>query len=305
MDPESPLKENDKQNLTLTCAVIDGNPRQLLEVRWFFGDEILLRNETDDDYNDDDECCTLVLSTVNRTDGGNYSCQGQNSAGWGQLSANNLLDVYYEPGVATLQHSPLVPTKKKSVTLTCSVEDGGNPNATRYRWQRGEMPIMAVVTPTWTVDPVGLESRTNFTCFAYNEGGEGTAATVLLDVHAPQQFLERLPPYTGALHTADTVELACRVECRPSCTIAWSVAGREIIDDENDRYWVEVTEVPANGKTGDFESVLSVLHFNVSAWPEGRLLNDRDNANYTCESSSVNDGVGVRSTTMFAVECEY
>lgn len=47
---------------------------------------------------------------------------------------------------------------------------------------------MDVVTASWTVDPVGLDSRTNFSCYAYNEGGEGQAAAILLDVHG-KQFL--------------------------------------------------------------------------------------------------------------------
>lgn len=42
---------------------------------------------------------------------------------------------------------------------------------------------MDVVTAQWTVDPVGLDSRTKFSCYAHNEGGDGNPTTILLDVH--------------------------------------------------------------------------------------------------------------------------
>lgn len=53
----------------------------------------------------------------------------------------------------------------------------------RYQWLRGGKPVRDIVTSAWTVDPVGLHSRTNISCFAHNEGGNGLPATVLLDVH--------------------------------------------------------------------------------------------------------------------------
>lgn len=52
----------------------------------------------------------------------------------------------------------------------------------RYRWLRGNKTILDVVTAQWTVDPVGLDSRTNFSCYAHNEGGDGNPTTILLDV---------------------------------------------------------------------------------------------------------------------------
>lgn len=51
---------------------------------------------------------------------------------------------------------------------------------------RGNKPVMDVVTAQWTVDPVGLDSRTNFSCYAHNEGGDGNPTTILLDVHGNQ-----------------------------------------------------------------------------------------------------------------------
>lgn len=330
MDPDEPVVEDDLVNVTLICNVIEGNPANLTQVRWYHEDQLIegvpectdddadevttknnLDNYDDDDDDDNDEdddeplkCGYYRLINVDRNAMGNYSCEGQNPAGWGPRSEGNDLVVHYEPGNATLVHSPLVAIKKKSVTLTCAVEDGGSPVATRYRWLRGGVNVMDVVTPVWTVDPVGLDSRTNFSCFAYNEGGPGIAATIQLDVHAPQTFITKLAPYTGVLYTASTVSLSCRVECVPECRIDWYRENVKITQ-KHQRYFVLTTDIPADPAVGDFESILSVLHFNVTAWPGGRFDWNKDNANYSCSSWSAKEGAGVRSTTLFAVECMY
>lgn len=327
MDPDDPVVEDDRANVTLICNVIEGNPANLTQVRWYHDDQLIedvpdctkedevesktesdqenYDEENDDDDDDDDrlKCGFYRLINIDRNSMGNYSCEGQNPAGWGPRSEGNNLVVHYEPGNATLVHFPLVAIKKKSVTLTCSVEDGGNPIATRYRWLRGGLTATDVVTPVWTVDPVGLDSRTNFTCFAHNEGGSGIPATIQLDVHAPQTFITKLAPYTGVLYTAQSVSLSCRVECVPECRIDWYRESVKITP-RNPRYFVLATDIPADPAVGDFESISSVLHFNVTAWPGGHFDWLKDNANYSCSSSSATDGPGVKSTTLFAVECE-
>lgn len=325
MDPDEPVVEDERANVTLICNVVEGNPANLTQVRWYHEDQLIddatecipdddddskeddRDNYDDNDDNDDDDaspkCGYHRLINVDRAAMGNYSCEGQNPAGWGPRSDDNDLVVHYEPGNATLVHYPLVAIKKKSVTLTCSVEDGGNPIATRYRWLRGGVAVMDVVTPVWTVDPVGLESRTNFSCYAHNEGGSGIPATIQLDVHAPQAFITKLAPYTGVLYTASVVSLSCRVECVPECRIDWYRENTKITH-KNPRYFVLNTDIPADPVVGDFESTLSVLHFNMTAWPGGRFDWSKDNANYSCSSSSVKEGAGVRSSTFFAVECK-
>ncbi|XP_055703739.1 hemicentin-2 isoform X5 [Phlebotomus papatasi] len=309
MDPESPIVENRASNVTLYCNVVKGNPTQLLKVRWFLDGQLLkeLPECVPDETNGEDEdLCEIdpskmLLQNVGRDFLGNYSCEGLNAAGWGPRSREEELVVYYEPGNASIHHHPPIPIKRKSVTLSCTVDDGGNPNATRYRWLRGHKSVMDVVTPMWTVDPVGLDSRTNFSCYAYNEGGEGNPATVQLDVHAPPAFIQKLPPYTGALYATQNISLACRVECIPRCNISWFKDGVGI-EEFNERYEVSNKYMEADPSTGDFESTSSTLHFNMSAWPDEKLDIFRDSANYSCVSSNNSVGVGVRSATYFGVE---
>lgn len=309
-DPKKPIIEKDEANVTLKCDVREGNPRTLLKVRWFLDGQMLkelpeCQNGSDDD---EDSLCgvnpdILLLENVGREFLGNYSCEGLNAAGWGQRSKENQLMIYYQPGNATIIHHPQIATKKKSVNFECSVEDGGNPNATMYRWFRGGSEVTGIVTSRWTVDPVGLDSRTNFSCYAYNEGGNGNLATVELDVHAPQAFIKKLQPYTGVLYNTPDISLLCRVECVPECAIKWFIDG-DAIDESDDKYYVNQTYMPAAPTIGDFESVLSVLHFNLSAWPDQKLDIYKDNRNYSCLSTSKTDEPGVSSTTCIGVECK-
>lgn len=67
-----------------------------------------------------------------------------------------------------------------------------------------------------------------------------------------------LPQYTGVLYSAETASLTCRVECAPLCSITWYKNGFPI-EEKDQRYSVEETELPPDRMTGDFESVQSVL----------------------------------------------
>lgn len=129
----------------------------------------------------------------------------------------------------------------------------------RFRWLRGGRgPLQDIVTKDWTVEPVGLDSRTNYSCYAYNEGGKGVIATVNLEVHAPPFFIKNLPPYTGILHSSPNATLTCRIECVPRCDISWQKDGVPI--ERNDsRYFIKEKYMDASPATGDFESMLSVL----------------------------------------------
>ncbi|XP_050091960.1 hemicentin-1 [Anopheles aquasalis] len=308
MDPDTPVIENEQANITLLCNIVEGNPMLLTRVRWFLDGEFLkeLPECEDETIGTDENLCEvdpskMLLQNVGREFIGNYSCEGFNSAGWGDVSDENPLDIYYEPGNASMVHFPTIAIKRRSVTFNCSIDDRGNPAATRYRWLRGGKPVLDVVTPSWTVDPVGLDSRTTFSCYAYNEGGEGNAAEESLEVHAPPAFIQKLQPYTGALFSTINMSLSCRVECIPSCTISWFKDGIGI-DENDERYYITSSYLPAEPATGDFESAYSVLHFNMSAWPNGILDRIKDSSNYSCVSTNNSAGPGVRSTTYFGVE---
>lgn len=86
------------------------------------------------------------------------------------------------PGPATLVYEPKRVVKKSSVRLMCSVSDLGRPPSNTFRWVRGTHLIQDVTSANWTIDPVTLETEANFTCSAYNLGGEGDSASVYIEV---------------------------------------------------------------------------------------------------------------------------
>jgi len=55
MDPESPIIENNESNVTLYCNVLQGNPSQLLKVRWFLDGQILKELPECEESTNDDE----------------------------------------------------------------------------------------------------------------------------------------------------------------------------------------------------------------------------------------------------------
>lgn len=224
----------------------------------------------------------MLLQDVGREFLGNYSCRGYNAAGWGEESSTKFLEVYYEPGNASISFSPIQPLKGKGMVLACSVDELGNPPAYRYRWLRGDKPVYDVVTPVWNIDPVGLDSRNNFSCHAINEGGHGGTATTDIVVHAAPAFIQKLPPYTGALYSTSEISLSCRVECFPLCSIYWFKDGLEITDD-NFKYIRRESHVPMEPSTGDFESVLSVLVSESYAYPKSSDFKE----NFPIHSTSI------------------
>ena len=124
-------------------------------------------------------------------------------------------------------------------------------------------------------------------------------------VSAPPTFIQRLPPYTGAMGEIGNFTINCQVECSPMCDIVWLKDGAAISEDD-DRYTMVTKTIPANYATNDFESVNSTLVFNIHNWrSSGKLDRELDNANYTCQSTGNLVGrAGVKSTTYFRVECK-
>ncbi|XP_061395466.1 hemicentin-1 isoform X1 [Musca vetustissima] len=303
MTPVDSVKESEEANVTLICKIIDANPPVLTKVRWY-ANSTLLKELPDCEETKEDLChidpSKLLLESIGRGFFYNYSCEGYNDAGWGPRSDDKELLVLYEPGPASIAHFPLIAVKKKSVTFSCSVDDPGYPETNSFRWLRGGRPTNSD-TKDYTIEPVGLDSRTNYSCYAFNAGGKGAMATVNLEVHAPPFFIKNLPPYTGMLHTSRNANLTCRIECVPRCEISWLKDGVPI--EKNDtRYFVKDKYMDASPATGDFESMLSVLHFNMSNWPNNKFDIEGDNANYTCISTGNAVGPGIKSATYFSIE---
>lgn len=87
------------------------------------------------------------------------------------------------PGPARLEFDPLVVVKGQALTMHCIVEERGRPAAHVYRWMRGTHVQPEIRSYNWTIYPVSLETRTNFSCQALNEAGFGNPGFLTIDVY--------------------------------------------------------------------------------------------------------------------------
>ncbi|XP_070527157.1 uncharacterized protein Nrm isoform X2 [Cardiocondyla obscurior] len=315
MDPETPVNEADRQNVSLTCEVDAGNPAILTAVRWYLDGDLLkelpdcTRNGTATPSSSEESSAfcdidpsKLLLESVGRTFHGNYSCEGKNEAGWGPVSPSTPVIVYYKPGPASITYEPRQVVKKQALSITCFVLDPGRPRVSGFKWLRGWHRLPDENEATLFIESVNLETEANFTCLAYNEAGDGEPATTFIDVSAAPTFIKKLHSYRGYVYNSPNVSIMCWVECAPICNISWLRDDIPMDFTKTNRYYVSNVYHPPDPRTNDFESIQSTLVWNLPVWPNGQLDRAEDNVKFTCKSSANEIGAGVESSTHFHVE---
>ncbi|KZC13798.1 Hemicentin-2, partial [Dufourea novaeangliae] len=315
MDPQEPVNEADRSNVSLTCEVVSGNPASLTAVRWYLDGDLLkelpdcTRNSTATTTTTEESLIfcdidpsKLLLEAVGRSFHGNYSCEGRNDAGWGPLSPSAPVIVHYKPGPASISYEPQQVIKKRPLTITCFVLDPGRPKVVGFKWLRGLHRLPDENDATLTIESVNLETEANFTCLAYNKAGDGDPATTFIDVSAAPAFIKKLLPYHGYVYNSPNVSIMCWVECAPICNISWLKDDIPMDFTKTNRYYISNVYHPPDPRTNDFESIQSTLVWNLTAWPGGQLDRVEDNVKFTCESTSNGIGPGVNSSTHFHVE---
>ena len=300
MYPESPIKENRKQNVTLFCDVMRGNPSKLIRVKWYM-DGILL-TELPRCQNPLESLCNvdpskLILESVNREFVGLYSCVGFNSVGQSPLSTPVELDVLYPPGVGKIIPSQVKLYKNEEVNLTCELSNIGKPKAQKFIWFVQDTVIDGVSSQTWLINPIILGTQANISCVAFNSVGAGTKGFLAVEVLAKPTFLQNLPHYTGTPVKANKVEFLCQVECLPSCQIVW-LRNEIPIRNQEKNFSIQEKYIPEVLNKGIFPSILSILTLT----PVSRLSNSKDNSNFSCEARSREGALLLRSVTRFSVE---
>jgi hypothetical protein len=118
IDPETPVNEADRLNVSLTCEVDAGNPAVLTAVRWYLDGDLLkelpdcTRNGTAMTTSSEESLTfcdidpsKLLLEAVGRSFHGNYSCEGRNGAGWGPISSSTPVIVYCKSSLSFTRHS--------------------------------------------------------------------------------------------------------------------------------------------------------------------------------------------------------
>ena len=91
-----------------------------------------------------------------------------------QKKKKSIFDIFSDPpGQAFISKDTELVVKGQAITLTCSVDEPGRPEATQFIWQRGGHVVNYVNSFNWTIDPVTLETEANISCVAVNEVGQG------------------------------------------------------------------------------------------------------------------------------------
>ncbi|XP_035226705.1 hemicentin-1-like [Stegodyphus dumicola] len=286
----SPEDAKEGDSISLFCDILEGNPQNLKRVRWYRYEDFL--HETTERE--------IVWVGASRNTSGVYSCEGQNTAGWGERSEPKELIVRYLPGPADLIELDPPAIKGETATLHCDVEEPGLPPVSIYRWEKDGELLATTSSENYTTDVLGVGSKGNYTCAALNNVGIGPKSTNYLPVYAPPTFIHELPEIRGAARDSPFISFECRVECEPLCEIFWMKDGLKVTNSE--LYIIRNRVLPEDHLNNYFRSISSSLQFNMTAWPGRRLERDRDRANYTCFSTPNDVGDGVSSSMLFLVE---
>lgn len=154
MDPETPVNEADRVNVSLTCEVDAGNPATLSAVRWYLDGDLLKelpdcpRNSTamtasteESSTFCDIDPSKLLLESVGRSFHGNYSCEGRNEAGWGPISPSTPVIVYCKSSLSYVTHSCCAVMEKLAIRNTHYVFDH---NSLRPSYSCYEIPMISI-----------------------------------------------------------------------------------------------------------------------------------------------------------------
>ncbi|KAG1692976.1 Hemicentin-1 [Nymphon striatum] len=290
------VKENGvNTRVTLSCVVTAANPEKLLYIRWY--KDGIIMNETSGDSGND----IVWTDDIDRTFTGAYSCQAQNVAGWGPISPDQTLTVLYPPGEAFMSASSVIPMKGEDLTLFCMVADLGNPPTEMFRWMKNGTVVSETTEGNITIDYIGINDEGNYSCAAVNSAGMGQPAYYYVKINAVPSFIEDLPATFGSKKTAKSVSLTCTVECDPPCTLHWYINDEDLSDSE--LYDIKTSFQAEDLDRNYFQSVVSTLYWNMTAWPQGMLDEDLvDRSNFSCVSTRNAVGLAVSSQTMFRVE---
>ncbi|XP_035734399.1 hemicentin-2-like [Vespa mandarinia] len=314
-DPGTPVNEEERLNVSLSCTVLSGNPEILTAVRWYL-DGDLLKELPDCTMNytitstlteESSSICDidpskLLLEAVGRSFHGDYSCEGRNEAGWGPMSPSTSVTIYYKPGPATISYEPKEVVKGQRLTIACSVLDPGRPIINSFKWFRDLYRLTDQTNSLLDIESADVKVAANFTCMASNDAGDGYPATTSIDVSVAPTFIQALENYQGFVYNSINVSLVCWIECVPDCNVSWYRNDQLIDFDTTDRYYLTNSYMPLDYERNYFASIQSNLTWNLTALANGRLDHTDDDAKFTCKSSDNGIGKPIESTTQFHVE---
>ncbi|KAJ8673219.1 hypothetical protein QAD02_004481 [Eretmocerus hayati] len=229
----------------------------------------------------------LRLQRVTADHAGNYTCRAINLIHPSNGEAKNYpatarveVRVRHKPGPAHITPDSPVAVEGQKVILSCTANPPGYPEPT-FQWSResdGFMPSNERMGSKFEIPSVNLASEGIYRCHAFNEIGNGEAASVNLTVHQSPKILTKLQPHVTRKVGESSFQVSCVAQGKPRPAVRWLKDDHELTDDHS---LYKVITYPSEGH-GRVVTVNSTLSFLGNARPETDKIIANDRGKYTC-----------------------
>ncbi|XP_037620129.1 hemicentin-1-like isoform X5 [Sebastes umbrosus] len=202
MNPPGDLMEGSSVNLSCRS---DANPTA--KYTWYKENQPLLNKEPQ----------LLVLSSIQSSDSGEYSCTAQNELG--RTSEYVSINVKYAPKLLSVSVSPSGEiVEGSSVNLTCSSD--ANP-AANYTWYKENQTLLQGPEGIYHFTSISSEDSGIYYCKSDNQHGEINSTSLVLDVqYAPKRPSVSVSP-SGEIVEGSSVTLTCSSDANPAADYTW------------------------------------------------------------------------------------
>ncbi|XP_046546386.1 sialoadhesin-like [Haliotis rubra] len=204
-----------QQNVQLTCRVTAANPA-VTSYTWTHNSSVIQSASGG----------VFTISSVSRTSGGSYTCQGRNSLG-GSTSSPVTLEVQYGPSVSVAASTQTV-TEGQTLTATCSVD---SKPAAAVTWTRKDGGNFTPQTgSTLTISNIQRSQAGTYVCTATNTlspcGGTSVVRSDSVEVTVDVQYPVTINMFTAnslsgsvTVNESDPATLSCQVDSNPRSVI--------------------------------------------------------------------------------------
>ncbi|XP_029987272.1 B-cell receptor CD22-like [Sphaeramia orbicularis] len=195
-------------SVTLTCTS-DANP-PVTKYTWY--------KRGDNQLQSRGEGQQFVLSFINSSDSGSYSCQTENSLGQ-KMSEYVYIDVKYPPRLPSVSVSPSGQiVEGSSVTLTCTSD--ANPPVTKYTWyKRGNNQLQSRGEgQQFVLSFINSSDSGSYSCQTENSLGQKMSEYVYIDVKYPPRLPSVSVSPSGQIVEGSSVTLTCTSDANPPVT---------------------------------------------------------------------------------------
>ena len=276
------------EDIAVDCQVAS-NPRPTT-VEWFKeGDEKFTQNGP-----------TLRLNGILAEHGGRYICSATNyvhptGKEKAMRTGNATIDINirHKPGATIISPEKPTAVDGKPLTLTCGANPPGYP-LPQYKWWKEGSDTTLAVGSELTIDSVRLSNAGKYNCQPSNDLGEGTVASIQVEVYQAPKIITQLQPQIIKRSGDTGFHITCSAVAKPKPQVKWFKDGQEILDSESNMYQVSTSEQEPIANMA--HNVLSTLKYVGPERISANQLMPTDRGHYTCQFGNE---VGSAETVMF------